>query len=224
VPEAGWRPVPSSSVATTIAETITETLDRPPEVRPVESPLATALPPEPASAVQRFDRAADAWFDRLRGNSTADRFFYGASALGDFSLLWHLVSVGRTVLRPDTDREAVRLAVCLAAESVIINVGVKSFFRRDRPTFEGARPRRLRQPRSSSFPSGHATSAFMTAALLADGRRHQRPAWLALAAAVSASRVHVRIHHASDVVGGAVIGSIAGLAIRRAWPVRAARS
>jgi undecaprenyl-diphosphatase len=211
-------------VATTVAETITETLSRPPEVRPIESPLATALPPEPAGLVQRFDRTADRWFDRLRGNHTADRFFYGASALGDFSLLWHLVSVGRAVLRPRTDREAVRLAVALAVESVVINVGVKSFFRRDRPAFEGNRPRRLRQPRSSSFPSGHATSAFMAAALLADRRHRQRPAWFALASGVAASRVHVRIHHASDVVGGAAIGALAGLAIRRAWPVRGARS
>jgi undecaprenyl-diphosphatase len=41
-----------------------------------------------------------------------------------------------------------------------------------------------------------------------------------LAALVAASRVHVRIHHPSDVVGGAVIGASLGTVIRERWPLR----
>lgn len=185
-----------------------------------ESPLATVLPTRQRNAVDRFDLAVDRVFDRFRSNGRADRLFYGASALGDFSLLWHLVSVARLVVRPTTEKEAVRLAVALGVESVVVNAGIKSLFRRTRPTFEGVRPRQLRRPRSSSFPSGHATSAFMAAVLLADGRPRQRVPWLALASAVAASRVHVRIHHASDVVGGAALGAAAGAVVARTWKVR----
>ena len=46
----------------------------------------------------------------------------------------------------------------------------------------------------------------MAASLLADGRRRSAPLWYGIAAAVAASRVHVRIHHGSDVVAGAAIG------------------
>jgi undecaprenyl-diphosphatase len=183
------------------------------------SPIVVALPDVAAGPVAEFDRAVDGWFDRLRGNAVADRVFYSASAIGDYSMLWHLLSLGRAVARPRTEREALRLATALAVESVAVNVGIKSLFRRDRPAWEQDRPRNLRQPRSSSFPSGHATSAFMAATLLSQGRPKQRPLWYGLAAVVAASRVHVRIHHASDVVGGAALGVIAGKAVGRGWRV-----
>ncbi|MGH3472390.1 MAG: phosphatase PAP2 family protein [Nocardioidaceae bacterium] len=35
---------------------------------------------------------------------------------------------------------------------------------------------------------------------------------------MAASRVHVRIHHASDVVGGALIGALLGELTRRLLP------
>jgi membrane-associated phospholipid phosphatase len=38
---------------------------------------------------------------------------------------------------------------------------------------------------------------------------------LSFAAAVAVSRVHVGAHHASDVVGGALIGTATGLVVRR---------
>lgn len=191
-----------------------------PEVRPVVSPVTLPLPPGPAAVVRRFDARADRWFDRLRGNPLADRVLYGASALGDFSLLWHLLSLGRAVADPRSEREAVRAAAALAVESVVVNVGVKSLFRRERPAWVDDRPHDLRRPRSSSFPSGHATSGFLAASLLAAGRPRQRALWFGLAGVVASSRVHVRIHHASDVVGGALLGLSFGALVRRRWPIQ----
>ena len=52
-------------------------------------------------------------------------------------------------------------------------------------------------------------AAFCAATLLADGD-NLGPAYFAIAAVVAVSRVHVQIHHASDVVGGAVIGVALG--------------
>jgi membrane-associated phospholipid phosphatase len=37
---------------------------------------------------------------------------------------------------------------------------------------------------------------------------------VSFAAAVAASRVHLRAHHATDVLGGAAIGSVLGLGLR----------
>ncbi|MBA3302740.1 MAG: phosphatase PAP2 family protein, partial [Acidimicrobiia bacterium] len=114
-----------------------------------------------------------------------------------------------------------RLAVGLAIESLVVNWGVKSLFRRTRPAWDHDRPHRLRQPRTSSFPSGHATSGFLAATLLADADRPRRtaPVWFAVASVVASSRVHVRIHHASDVVAGAAMGLVAGRVVRRRWPL-----
>jgi undecaprenyl-diphosphatase len=99
---------------------------------------------------------------------------------------------------------------------VLINGLVKSLFRRERPAWDQHRPRNLRKPRSSSFPSGHATSAFMAATVLGAGRpARTKAAWYGVASVLAASRVHVRIHHASDVVGGAAIGLGLGALVRR---------
>ena len=39
--------------------------------------------------------------------------------------------------------------------------------------------------------------------------------WFAIAAIVGTSRAYVRIHHASDVVAGAMCGAVLGIATRR---------
>ena len=55
----------------------------------------------------------------MRGKTIADRVMYGASAVGDFSLIWQIASVVRALR--GGEREAVRLSVCLAAESALIS-------------------------------------------------------------------------------------------------------
>ena len=171
--------------------------------------------------VRSFDHAVDAMVARhLRGRPAVDRLFYSASALGDFSLLWHLLGTARALGPRGHQRQALRLTVSLGVESVLVNRGVKSLFRRTRPAWEERTHRhQLRRPRSSSFPSGHATSGFLAATLLADGSRRWRSLWFGLATIVAASRVHVGIHHASDVVVGAVVGTALGRLVLRVWPL-----
>lgn len=192
----------------------------PPEAyRPIDPPLAEALPGPLEAAVKRFDETVDGLFERhLRGKPWADRVMFGASALGDFSLIWHIGGTTKALLGDErAEREAVRLAASLAVETALINVGVKSLFRRQRPPWEQHRPRGLRKPKSSSFPSGHATSGFMAATLLSTRRPKQAPLWFAMATVVATSRVHVRIHHGSDVAAGALIGLGLGRLARKIW-------
>ena len=89
---------------------------------------------EPVAAL---DAAVDQAFDRLRGDPVADRVFYAASALGDFSVIWSLLGSIRG-LRSDEDAdEAVRLLVCLGLESALVNGLIKSLMPRRRPVWEG---------------------------------------------------------------------------------------
>ena len=166
-------------------------------------------------AVAALDDAVDRAWEGLRGHPVADQIFYAASQLGDFSLLWHLLGVTRSLVSDDGIREATRLSAALAVESVLVNGAVKSMFRRERPAHADERPHHLRQPLTSSFPSGHASAAFMAATLLAE-RTRVKPLWYALAGVVAASRVHTRIHHASDVVAGAALGLALGRVVRKA--------
>lgn len=168
--------------------------------------------------VARFDRRVDRSFDHLRGKPLADRLFYAASELGDFSLIWLIAGAARA-LGSDRDlHAAIRLGASAAFETVLVNVGVKSLFRRRRPPFDIIRPHHLRRPHSSSFPSGHATSAFMAAVVLGEDDP-LAPLYFAVATVVALSRIHVRIHHATDVLAGAAFGLALGAAIRRIAPL-----
>lgn len=190
----------------------------PAEPPATESPIAEVGPRRWREAVRSFDEWVDGRWEPLRTSAAADRVFYGASELGDFSVLWHLVGAVQG-LQSDADFDrAVRLSATLAVESLLINGGIKSLFRRTRPVHEVERPLRLRQPRSSSFPSGHASAAACTATLMSRGGASTL-AWWTAAAVVGTSRIHVRIHHASDVVAGAAVGTAIGLVARRLWPL-----
>ncbi len=169
------------------------------------------------TSIAAFDAWADERLEQLRGNPTADAVFTAASRLGDFSLIWHIVGTARGVTSNRRADQAVVFAVLLGAESLLVNQGIKRLFRRTRPTTSGDDRFVVRTPSTSSFPSGHASAAFFAATLLTKwGGARTAPIWFGLAAIVGGSRAYVRIHHASDVVGGAVVGLALGQAAKSA--------
>ena len=164
------------------------------------------------SAVGSFDSWGDAQLERLRGNAVADVVFDSASHAGDFSLIWHAVGIARAIVDPSTVRQSLALSALVGAESLLVNQGVKRLFRRIRPTESGDHRYPVRRPSTSSFPSGHASAGFFAAAILTTATgRVLAPAWYSAAVIVAVSRAYVRIHHPSDVVGGAALGVALGL-------------
>lgn len=178
------------------------------------------------SWVDTLDDLADRAWEPLRGHASLDRLFYGASAVGDFSMIWHAINGLRTWHRGEIRADAVRAAVVLAVESILVNQGIKRLFERPRPHQEG-RPHHLRQPSTSSFPSGHASAAAVAATVLGappfGGAGVKggvaRLALRSAAGVVATSRLHVRIHHASDVAAGTLVGIGIGRVARRLWPL-----
>ena len=168
---------------------------------------------KPEADVSSFDRAVDSWWERFRGNEVADRVMFGASNLGEFSLLWHLLGGIRALGPRRKVSDAARFSALMALESLIVNQGIKRLFERTRPgsAADNTTDHQLRQPITSSFPSGHASAAFCAAAVLSH-RSRLALFYRAAAVLVSASRIHVRLHHASDVLAGAVIGEAIGRA------------
>jgi undecaprenyl-diphosphatase len=171
------------------------------------------------TATRRFDAWFDHALDNIRGNPVADKLFYGASAVGDWGVLWHVIGATRAVIDSSERAAAVRLSATLGIESLAVNQGVKRLFPRHRPIFEGVRPHHLRTPLTTSFPSGHASAAFCAAALLSDGSPATAPLWYGLATIVAVSRPYVHIHHASDMVAGAAVGYALGRVVRAVWRV-----
>ena len=181
----------------------------------MSEPPALRLPP----IVEDLDVRVDELWEVLRGIPMLDRVFYTASTVGDFSVVWHGYNIIRLASAADDRARFVRLAAALAVESVLVNQGIKRAFRRERPDHGEQRPHHLRSPSTSSFPSGHASSAAMAVSLINQRGRH-RMATRLLGAVVASSRLHVRIHHASDVIAGAATGLVLAAAWKRLWPLR----
>jgi undecaprenyl-diphosphatase len=156
------------------------------------------------AAVDAFDALLDPLIGRWRGHPLADKLAYGASALGDHGLVWFLIGLARG--REKDRRAQARWAVGFSgAVTPVVNAGVKAMVGRGRPDRRADDPPTVREPGSSSFPSGHALAAWCAATLLADGDR-LAPGYYLVAAAVSLSRIHLRQHHTTDVLAGAALG------------------
>ena len=175
------------------------------------------------SVFDAFDTAVDARWEKFRHSKAARRFALTASELGDFGVVWMLLAAVPALSgSPRHARALVRMGAALACESFIVNQGLKRVFKRSRPPSQlagEAAPNALRQPSTSSFPSGHSTSAVTAAVLLSETSPIPAPLLWAAAGAVASSRVHVRMHHASDVVGGVGVGLIVGTLLRRFFRV-----
>lgn len=121
------------------------------------------------------------------------------------------------LVSPSRRNHAIRMAVSLGIESAIVNGGLKNLFPRERPEVLEDATYDVRRPKTKSFPSGHASSATLTAVLMSEAVPALKPVWWGMAAVVSASRVHNRMHHASDVAAGAIVGTTMGVAIKKLW-------
>ena len=185
---------------------------------PPTDPASDDSAPEPhdplsaaAQHIARFDRAVDRSWEVLRGRKLMDRVMYGASDVGEFSQVWHVLGAIRALGPRREASDALRFSALMALESLVVNQGVKRLFARRRPATAAENPtrHRLRQPITSSFPSGHASAAFCAAVVLSRGSR-LGPIYRIAAAIVAVSRIHVRLHHASDVIAGAAVGEAIG--------------
>jgi undecaprenyl-diphosphatase len=97
------------------------------------------------------------------------------------------------------------LSIVAAATAVCVAI-LKGIFRRQRP-----RAKKALGTDKYSFPSGHAARATAVAFTLAFYNPILAPLWLIWAILVSLARVALSRHFLSDIVGGVVVGIIAGV-------------
>jgi undecaprenyl-diphosphatase len=159
----------------------------------------------------------DAVFERVArlDSPPLDRVLPPLSRAASYSRLWIAISLVLAGRNRRGRHAAFTAMTAVAATSAIANVAVKLTMRRPRPDHLVPARRRLKQPDSSSFPSGHTASAAAFSGVIG---RELPELWLpvnALAATVAFSRVYTGVHYPSDVVAGWVLGkSVAGVTRR----------
>jgi membrane-associated phospholipid phosphatase len=105
------------------------------------------------------------------------------------------------------------------AASTLFTAIVKRTVGRARPFVTGEADPDVFSPFSwsdayASFPSGHATTAFAAAVAAACLWPRARPWLLVYAVLIAVSRVVLSAHHPSDVIAGAVVGTVGALTVR----------
>ncbi|AUG75909.1 phosphoesterase [Kitasatospora sp. MMS16-BH015] len=157
---------------------------------------------------------------RLRG---ADPWLSHLTRAADHGKLW---MAGAAVLGASGTRTARRAALrgagSLLLASTLANIAAKGLARRPRPALDPVPVvrRLLKQPITSSFPSGHSASAAAFATALAIESPVLGAVAAPVAAAVMASRVYVGVHYPGDVLAGAALGAGTAALTLRWWPRR----
>jgi undecaprenyl-diphosphatase len=135
------------------------------------------------------------------------------SLLGSGWMLFALVPVFvMPRLRAWRARAAWLLAAAVSA-SAIVSI-TKALTGRVRPwqALDLARTTGIALPVDPSFPSGHAAGSFAVAAFVLTLHRPAGIALFAMATLIALSRVALGVHYPTDVIAGAVLGTLLGLA------------
>ena len=169
-----------------------------------------------AGDVDALDRAVSAAI-RSTPTPALDAPLRSLSRAADRSKLWAGTALVIAAVGGKRGRRAAAAGLAsLGVASATVNLALKYGALRPRPQRATADAGRdVPMPVSTSFPSGHAASAFAFAV----GTGNQLPVLAlplnAMAACVAYSRVHTAVHYPSDVVAGAAIGGAAGALVSR---------
>jgi len=148
-----------------------------------------------------------------------------APAMVVFTVLgagWTAIGLVPLVWIARTRRVGLALAVAIALQATLV-WALKAAFGRVRPWLAFGLPAPIGQPHDGSFPSGHAAGSFCVAAFVAVllpavWRSAPMRALLVslfgvlVAAFVALSRVYLGAHFPSDVLAGALLGALVGVA------------
>ena len=156
---------------------------------------------------------------RLR-SPEVDRGVTSYSQLGNSGLGWVVLGVAVSLAKRDA-RPAIATAVAVWG-TLGVNYGVKLIAKRERPNLEDA-PQTIEAPTSSSFPSSHAAMSAAAAVVLGDAIPFARLPLKLAAVSMAYTRVHLGVHHPSDVVAGYVLGAVTGRVARLFVPARRRR-
>lgn len=135
------------------------------------------------------------------------------SFLGKAGLIWIAVAIVMIISRKYR-RNGIELAAALTGCLLVGNIILKNLVARARPCWINDTVNMLVSiPKDYSFPSGHTMTAFAAAAVITCANKKLGIAAYILAVCLAFSRMYLYVHFPTDILAGAVIGTIIGFAV-----------
>ena len=173
--------------------------------------------------IQQFDERALVWIAQNIRCALLDPFMKLYTQLGNTGMLFIVLGLLMLFFKPT--RKAGFSALCaMLIGLIVVNFTIKPLVARDRPWLVIENFLNLVEEHDpNSFPSGHtnAAFAFAIAVCMSAPKKWMKIAAVCAAVVMGLSRLYVGVHFPSDVLVGAVIGSLCGLAgswvVKKAW-------
>jgi membrane-associated phospholipid phosphatase len=141
-----------------------------------------------------------------------ERLVSGFSRLGQHGAVW--LAIGTVGWAVDPPRRARwRRAATSVSSTYALNMAIKQAVRRPRPHLEGLPPL-TSTPTQLSFPSAHASTSIAGAIVYARLGLPAGPLY-GLAAGLALSRLYLGVHYPSDILAGALLGTLVGTVAAR---------
>lgn len=170
--------------------------------------------------IQQFDEQVLVWIAEYVRCGLLDPFMKLYTQLGNTGMLF--IVLGIVLLFFKQTRKAGASALCaMLIGLVVVNLTIKPLVARARPWLVIENFVNLVEEHDpNSFPSGHtnAAFAFAIAVCMSTPKKWMKIAAVCMAAVMGLSRLYVGVHFPSDVLAGAAVGSLCGLA--GAWVVK----
>ena len=157
----------------------------------------------------------DAFGEKIIGfiynkNRFIDKLMIAVTLSGELGIIWIIISFF-LFSRTKYTKEAIMVLLAIALASIL---GIKHIVKRKRPFIKNNIIKlMISQPGTYSFPSGHTASSFAAATVFI--RTDMRLTYLivVIAILISFSRLYLRVHYLSDVIGGIILGVFSGTII-----------
>lgn len=142
------------------------------------------------------------------------------SALGNQAFIWLLIGFVCLFISEKRE-EGVCIFLAVAVVFIVSEVGIEHLVARVRPCDAGIGVSAVMgvSHNGYSFPSGHTTSSFACATVIAAMSRSRKGAVAAVCFAllIAFSRLYLGVHYPTDVLGGIGIGAVCGALVVWVW-------